>query len=60
MDIEIIILHGEREVKDDGTVKWHGLQKRSSLVTYFHNDDAAKEEALRMTKALLKQLPNKE
>ena len=58
MDFEVIILHGDREVKDDGTVKWHKMQKRSALVTYFSDAEAAKTEVLRIVKALLKQMPN--
>ncbi len=59
MDFEVIILHGKRELKDDGTIKWQKQEKRSALVTYFVDQKTAKQEVLRMVKALLKQIPNK-
>lgn len=56
MNIEIIIISGERKVDEDGTVTWTNEQHRRALVTYETDISSAKEEALRIAKSLLKGL----
>ena len=57
MDIEILMIYGNRHTQEDGSVIWNNAQYNGWVVTGTTDDtEALKKEALSVTNLLLEEL----